>query len=295
MKTVQVLMSSYNGEKYIREQIDSILAQQGVSVKLLVRDDGSKDGTLSILKDYENKGKLSLIEGNNIGPAKSFFALINKAVDADYYALSDQDDVWDEDKLRIAVNQMQSVDNKYVIYSSNARLVDKNLNFIKNETLFPRTTLGAAFLKNYVTGCTVVFNDELLIRLKESRPNEYIKCHDWWINLVALSLGGKSIYDTTPHLSYRQHNKNVTGASIDFVGKWKTRYSRFINQNYNRDEYAKLILSSYRDIENEERMIIETMANYRNGHLRLLFSKAFMSQSLIDSMLFRICVCFNKA
>lgn len=295
MKTVQVLMSSYNGEKYIREQIDSILAQQGVNVKLLVRDDGSKDGTLSILKDYENKGKLTLIEGNNIGPAKSFFALISKAVDADYYALSDQDDVWDEDKLTVAIKKMEIVNNPYVIYSSNTRLVDDNKKFIKNETLKPITTLGSAFVKNYVTGCTTVFNKNLLLRLQEYCPTESIKCHDWWINLVALSLDGVSIYDETPHISYRQHGENVTGAATTFFDKWVNRLKRFANHQYFRNEYASQILEHYHDIKMDQKNLLLKIANYKNNKLSVLTCKEFKSNSNIDSFLFKALIILNKA
>ena len=95
MKTVAVLMSTYNGENYIKEQIESIFNQKGVIVKLYVRDDGSKDRTLEILKDYN----VNLEKGTNIGYIKSFMWLIKNVPFADYYALADQDDVWDEDKL----------------------------------------------------------------------------------------------------------------------------------------------------------------------------------------------------
>ena len=95
MKKVQVLLSTYNGEKYLKEQLDSIIAQKGVDVHILARDDGSKDDTIKILEGYEN---IDIIKGSNIGVCKSFFELINKSGEYDYYSFADQDDVWDCDR-----------------------------------------------------------------------------------------------------------------------------------------------------------------------------------------------------
>ena len=107
MERVIVLMSTYNGEKYLRNQIESLLRQVDVEIEILVRDDGSKDGTLGILEEYKNSreysGKLSYYVGPNVGPAKSFLDLIKHAPEAEYYALCDQDDTWLPDKLKIAV------------------------------------------------------------------------------------------------------------------------------------------------------------------------------------------------
>ena len=163
MKKIQVLMSTYNGEKYIREQINSILAQTGVEVNLLVRDDGSKDKTLEILKGYK---EIKIIEAKNVGATNSFLELLSLAGEYEFYAFADQDDVWDENKLKVAISKLENYDCP-AIYSGNTRLVDKDLNEIKCETLSPITTLGAAIVKNYATGCTIVFNKELMVHLKE--------------------------------------------------------------------------------------------------------------------------------
>ena len=103
---VLILVSTYNGEKYLPEQLDSLYAQEGVDIHILVRDDGSKDNTIGILKNYQgSKGKMTIIEGENIGAGQSFLALINEATtnypDYDYYAFCDQDDVWYGNKVVI--------------------------------------------------------------------------------------------------------------------------------------------------------------------------------------------------
>ena len=96
-------MSTYNGQKYIRQQIDSILQQTNVEVNLLVRDDGSKDDTIKILDEYKQEGKLTYYTGPNLGPQLSFLNLLNNCPKADYYAFADQDDYWEKDKLSTAV------------------------------------------------------------------------------------------------------------------------------------------------------------------------------------------------
>ena len=291
MKTVQVLMSSYNGEKYIREQIDSILAQQGVNVILLVRDDGSSDSTCDILKEYENKKLLEGIYGENVGPAKSFFDLINKAVDADYYALSDQDDVWDGDKLLIAIEALSSIEDNYALYCSNTRLVDGNLNFIKNEDDNPLISLESSMIKNFCTGCTVVFNKKLIKLLQNNTPRNVV-AHDWWINVVTLALDGKVIYDTNPHICYRQHGSNVSGAEKNTILKAKNRLRKFLRGRYHRDLMAKELLSRYESyISNEKKRALYIL---ENGGLPLLFAKSYRTNSYIDTVLFKICVIFNK-
>lgn len=106
--TVSVLMSTYNGAKYIREQIDSILNQKDVNVELLIRDDGSSDNTAEICKEYQKKNtNIRFYQGENIGVGKSFMELLKKAPEADYYSFSDQDDVWLEDKLSRAVKMIK--------------------------------------------------------------------------------------------------------------------------------------------------------------------------------------------
>ena len=109
-----VLMSTYNGEKYLRNQLDSILAQQlpeGMELKVVVRDDGSTDSTLAILEEYtkNNNDKVSYYIGENLKPARSFWHLVHNCEQSDYYSYSDQDDVWFPDKLSRAINAIERI------------------------------------------------------------------------------------------------------------------------------------------------------------------------------------------
>ena len=132
-RRILVLVSTYNGERYLSQQLDSILNQKGVNVSVLVRDDGSSDNTIRILEDYEKRNQnLHYYQGTNVGPIMSFFDLLNQAKGYEYYAFCDQDDVWDDDKLSSAILLLdKEPDSLPVLYCSNLKVVDENLNFCR--------------------------------------------------------------------------------------------------------------------------------------------------------------------
>lgn len=173
---VQILMSTYNGEKYLKEQIESLINQRNVDISILVRDDGSTDGTVKILKEYQEKGILKWYDGENLKPAKSFLDLINKADESDYYAFCDQDDVWLEDKLEIAINKLNSCDKERpALYYGRPRLVDSKLNYIKNPKKSKDCMIKyeSAIINSNATGCTMVFNKKLKDAVKSKNPRIY--------------------------------------------------------------------------------------------------------------------------
>ena len=140
---ITVLMSTYNGEKYLQEQLDSIFAQRDVTLHLIVRDDCSTDSTVELLRENQKKHpEMQVFIGSrNLKPCRSFFKLISENTSDDYYALSDQDDIWDEDKLIIAIKKLQKCDTtKPALYFSNFRIVDENNTFYRNSHSVSRQT-----------------------------------------------------------------------------------------------------------------------------------------------------------
>lgn len=136
MKTVMVLLSTYNGEKYLKEQIDSVLSQKNVNVNILVRDDGSYDETKTILQKYQDEGKLKWYTGNNLKATYSFLDLLHNTPKADYYAFCDQDDVWNENKLIMAINKLENLPKyKPALYTGRLNITDSELN-IKKVVIF---------------------------------------------------------------------------------------------------------------------------------------------------------------
>ena len=215
MDKVLVLLSTYNGEKYLREQLDSIFNQEGVDVSVLARDDGSSDDTIAILEDYATKYNLKIIEGNNINWMHSFWKLVNTASNHDYYAFSDQDDIWDKDKLKKAINMLSLYKNVPAIYCANQRLVNEKLQTIPtHEDKVNINEFKAQDLLvwgNLFRGCTEVWNNKLQEYVLNKRINDIDEPHDAFLMQICL-LVGTVMKDNSDVMSYRQHDNNTLGA-----------------------------------------------------------------------------------
>lgn len=223
MKIV-VLLSTWNGEKYLRQQITSILAQKvDGTVEILVRDDGSADNTARIV-DELNDGRIRMLCGPNLGAKRSFMALLQEAmqIDAEYVAFADQDDIWLPGKLQRAITQLQDGSGP-ALYCSALQLVDEELHPLDTYRFPEMPRFESSFLANCATGCTCVINREMLNRLA-SQPNmDEILMHDWWLYLVAAAFG-RVVYDSESYILYRQHAANQIGMRTGWAGMvYRTR------------------------------------------------------------------------
>lgn len=262
MDHVQVLLSTYNGERYLDEQLLSLTKQKDVIVSVLARDDGSTDHTVDLLKQWEKKMDLTFYTGDNLKPARSFMNLIAHAGNADYYAFCDQDDVWDEDKLIIAINKLKE-SRKPALYMSATRIVDEELNELGVKPVNTYHTLENAMIKNEATGCTQVFNDALLKIMQRYHPS-FIMMHDSWITRVTYAIGGDVIIDQTPHISYRQHGDNVLGYKEPklkkLLGQLRLAFGDHVCIRVN---IAKELLKGYDDIiDPKQRPLIQAFSDY---------------------------------
>lgn len=214
-------MSTYNGEKYIEQQLDSIFTPPK-NIFLYVRDDGSKDRTIEILKDYGIKHAvpIEVNEGKNVGSAESFLTALRDCPKADYYAFCDQDDVWINGKLSVASEQIGAT-NQPVLWCSDYQVTDSDLRVMIPSVLKQpvQDSVRAVFYNN-VPGCTMVFNWALMQELRKVNISN-IRMHDIMAINVAL-ITGKVIFDKTPYVLYRQHGNNVLGYSHKKIqiGKW---------------------------------------------------------------------------
>lgn len=216
MEKVAILMSTYNGEKFISEQIASLEKQTFSNWKLYVRDDGSTDRTIEIVKKYcREDRRIKLIEDNkNLKPTRSFLALLNM-VDADYYFFCDQDDYWLKDKLTLMLNRIKEYDNSLpqVVYC-NLKCVDSDLvpqkyNF---ENLIGKIYGKNRFIGNDMPGCVMLFNKATKDLSQKYKPDyDNIIMHDWWIALIAQTFGQVHFLDKKL-IYYRQHDDNAVGA-----------------------------------------------------------------------------------
>lgn len=292
-----VLLSTYNGEKYLSELLESISKQEDVEVSFFVRDDGSKDKTKEILDSWKDRLHLEWYTGENLRSARSFLDLIEKSPDADYYAFCDQDDVWLPEKLRVA-KEMLSIKEGPAMYFSQTQMVDANLNPIITPSLTPSCTLMESLTKSVVTGCTMVINRKLMGYLKMYTP-EKVLMHDSWVYKLCMSLGGEVVYDPHSHILYRQHGNNVMGLEKDTKKEWKRRWREsIINSKRLRSKEVKAVVDNYFDyLPDYNKELLTMIADYssNNRHKRnLLFSHAFRGDSLKDTLLLKLLVLTNK-
>lgn len=296
MKSVQILMSTYNGTRYIGEQLQSVYGQKGVEVSLLVRDDGSTDGTQALLDEEQRAGHLRWYTGENLGPAYSFWNLLQSAGDSDYYAFCDQDDYWDSDKLAVAVDTMRGDGDRPAVYFCQTRLVDENLKEIESVTISPLLTYGESLMYHFVTGCTMVINRAMREELLCYKP-AFIRMHDIWIYNVAQAIGASVHFDKVPHMSYRQHSANVVGQVNSAAFVWKNRWKRIKKNEHIRSRLAAELLKGYAaKMSPENRTITELAANYRSGvgaWLKLLFSPSLRCAPLSINVSGRVSILFG--
>ena len=219
---IAILMATYNGEKYICQQIDSILSQSCKDWELYIHDDGSTDNTIAAVESYVEKypNKIHLIDGKSTGGAKYNFFYMFGQVEAPYYMTCDQDDVWLDKKIELTYDKMLTIENKAdvpcLVYTE-LRVVDRELNTIADtmsgyQSLdCHKRTINQFILQNSVTGCTMMVNRTLRDKMLRITDIDNTIMHDWWAALVAAQFG-KTAFIDEPTILYRQHGDNSLGA-----------------------------------------------------------------------------------
>jgi len=240
---VSVLMATYNGEKYVKTQIDSLLNQSYKEFDIYISDDGSKDKTLEILNEYEKKySNIHVLSQHspNGSACKNFLYLLNN-VDSELYLFCDQDDEWFSDHIENLVKAYEKESDKSIplLIHSDLEVVDGNLNTI-NPSFFDFSGLSKNplnyryyLVQNNVTGCTMCINQALKEKclIVENNDIKLIPMHDWWFALVAARFG-KVVFLESKGLRYRQHGNNEVGAKN--VNSLSYMFSRFFNKTANK-------------------------------------------------------------
>ena len=214
---VNILMSTYNGQQFLAEQIRSIQEQSYTDWTLFIRDDGSSDNTKEILKDFERQdSRIHLIDSDksdNLGVIKSFHKLVNHDR-ADYYFFSDQDGVWLPNKLELSLKEAQNylADLPLMVYMD-LKVVNQDLeimteSMVKSQSHHANTELVQELTENTVTGGVAMINHALAEMWQET---DDILMHDWYLALLASAFGNLVFIDQPGEL-YRQHSDNVLGA-----------------------------------------------------------------------------------
>ena len=227
---VVVLMSTYNGERYVVEQLASILQQLPPGGRVIVRDDGSRDSTVACIEAVGDL-RVTVVRGANLGFGGSFLTLLTMAADdADLVMFSDQDDVWLPGKIERAWHHLQPLGEVPALYGSAQMLVDQDLAPMHATPPWPRgPSLANALTENIITGCTAAINRPAVALLKRAGVANGVYFHDWWLYLV-VSAFGTVVYDLQPSLLYRQHGGNVIGRGVGWWGRqWAVL--RFVLKN----------------------------------------------------------------
>jgi rhamnosyltransferase len=292
-KKVAVIMSTYNGEQFVKEQLDSILNQTYKNIEIVVRDDGSKDNTVKIIKEYQKTYKnIKLYEGENLGFIKSFFELL-KLEEADYYAYADQDDIWIEHKIELAVNSLNSLDDsKPNMAFGNSDYYDENMKFIG----YGEKDREYSFLKSLFScvgqGMTMTVNKKTRDMIIENMPKSCF-FHDWWTYILCVGLGNIA-YDNVTTVKYRRRKQNATSEGQGYLRLLIWRIKNLLFKNGMKDIKQQMLNFKeiyYNELSDENKKIIDLFSNEKYNFVVAL-KKAFypkrIRKSLIDDIMLRI-------
>lgn len=304
-ENVAVLLCTYNGEAFIREQLDSIIAQDHRNWRIFVSDDGSTDNTLIIIKEYQKylgKDKIELLSGPKKGFSWNFINLIESCGEGySYYALSDQDDAWMPNKLSKSIQFLREISSeKPAVYCGRTALIDGEGKDIGYSPIFKKqASFRNALIQSIAGGNTMVFNNAARNIIKQTPKYFDIVSHDWWIYIIISGCGGVVNYDSEPTIKYRQHSANIVGSNISWSGRINRIFKLFdghfriwIQSNIDAMDAASLPLTQ------ENRKIFEKFKIARQAPFIkriLIFTKlALYRQTFLGSIAFLFAILVKK-
>jgi glycosyltransferase involved in cell wall biosynthesis len=299
-KKVKVLLSSYNGEEYIGQQLDSILQQTYPDIEIYVRDDGSKDHTVELLEVYEKKGLIHLEKGSNVGFVQSFFWLVANSGEADYYAFSDQDDVWFPEKIAMALEKLSGADEtKPVLYFSNYDFYDGDLHFLAHrDSKSPKISFRNSLVDCVSLGFNSVFNRTARELTVTHMPVKSTG-HDWWMYMLCSGLG-EVIYDERPTVKYRRHNANVSDGGDSFLKFQIWRFKRFFLNGYFKKIHEQIkefevFFGDRLSEEDRKELALFTKDGFHPGNtFKKVFYPKYFRQRPIDEIFIRLVILIGR-
>ena len=278
-KKIDILMATYNGEKYLAEQLDSIINQTYHNWNLLIRDDNSTDRTLEIIQDYQKKdNRIKLLKDNkgNLGIVKNFEELLKNS-ESEFIMFSDQDDIWVENKLDMYLKMIEKIKNKGFMIHSDAILFDKNKSNILKDTFISKKAINKGlenvFFNYFVQGATILISKEIKNFILPFPKEVYL--HDRYIHLIS-ELFFERIFVNKALIYYRQHGDNQIGAKNTIRELLSKRYfderdRQLIKVIYNK--YGSLLTEDKRKLIEEYFKITDIEKNRFNRFLNLKKSK----------------------
>ena len=267
MEKIDILLATYNGSKYLHEQLDSILSQSYGNINVIIRDDGSSDNTVMIIKEYEQKdNRVKLLSDNlgNLGFVRNFEELMKNST-SEYLMFSDQDDIWYNNKVETSYKRIKAIEEKNgkscpILVHTNSKIMNYET---RTKSLFildyaKNSSFENSFFNFFVQGSTMLINESLK---REALPfSKEVYLHDRYLHLIAEFIGIRSYIDV-PTMDYRQHSNNEIGSSVNVIDKIKNkRYFNlkdrelliFLDNTYSAklDEIKKEKMDAYKLIVN---------------------------------------------
>jgi len=299
MKKVIILMSTYNGEKYLEVQLDSIVQQTYNNIELRIRDDGSTDNTINILKKYsEIYPNIKISFEKNVGYPECFYRLTDSKMNADYFMFADQDDQWLKTKVERAINVLESENYSGALcYYSSYNICDSNLKFIEKS---PNKEGDFALKDTLYEVCglefTMALNMKAMNLLQKYRP-KISKARGTWMSML-FSSQGKIIYDNSATANYRRHESAVTNSSTQKFGLFFWRLKNFI-LNKHLKNYKNMMIE-FRDILDQrlnthEKNLLDLFCGKLglSGRIRKIFYPRRLRTNLTDEVQLRFLFLFN--
>lgn len=293
---VAVLLSTYNGGRYLAAFLEGIARQTFKNFELIIRDDGSTDNTVDVLRSFEHLISIRwMTPGDNLGAARSFMQLLSECGGQyDFYLFADQDDFWYPEKLALAVSALTPIARFPALYFSRLEVVTESLTHIRHSSVPRLATFDNVLVENVATGCTIAMNSAARAVILKSKPVEIIM-HDWWCHLV-ISAFGKIIYDETPTLKYRQHGANVVGVSMGLLDGVARRVQRFTERQatgvFGVSAQAAEFLRCFRhELSAEQVKAIEDLLRGKHSlrhRFPLVWTRRFQRQRLMDTFILRV-------
>jgi glycosyltransferase involved in cell wall biosynthesis len=233
---VAIFLCTHQGECFLPAQLDSVAVQTHTDWRIWAADDHSTDGTLDVLRNYSNKWgekRISWVRGPGRGFVANFLTLAcTPEIQSACYAFCDQDDLWDPDKLEVALDWVTSMPSHVpAVYGARTRLIDEDDRVIGLSPLFPHPmSFANAIVQSVAGGNTMVFNHAARALLMEAGPDLDIQTHDWWLYILATGCGGVLHYDPAPKIGYRQHPNNIVGSNIGWLPRVRRAYRLLIGR-----------------------------------------------------------------
>jgi glycosyltransferase involved in cell wall biosynthesis len=302
-RSVTIVMGTYQGERFLSEQLASIAAQTHRNWRLYVSDDGSTDKTGAIVKEFgaASGNDVILADGPRQGSVVNFLTAICRAPEADYYAFSDQDDIWEPDKLERALSILDSMPEKRpALYCGRTRIVDAAARPIGLSPAFRRPPAFANALVQSIGGAnTMVMNHAARELLGAAGVHSDIVSHDWWAYQLVSGAGGHVHYDLEPKLRYRQHDNNLNGANNTLAARaervrqlFRGRFKTWTDRNIRALSRVRRLLTP------DSQALIETLAEVRNHrfprNVILLFQSGLYRQTLMSTLALVMAAAFEK-